>query len=163
MMRVFLLPLTLGVVLAGCQREPAAPTPTPSVAAPSPTPSAAPSPPSDLSAYVGEYPTEPKGAAPSFLRQPQVREAVAAVVPDKQVRDLVLGSDVTATPIALVEGKLVAFGCEPHNCGPHNWAVAIRPDGSDAAVCLYDQDRRVARWYPEKAGPAPVNGCPSGE
>ena len=95
--------------------------------------------------------------------EPQVREAVAAVVPDKAVRALVLGSDVTATPIALVEGKLVAFGCEPHNCGPHNWAVAIRPDGTGAAVCLYDQDRRVARWYPEKAGPAPVNGCPSGE
>lgn len=152
----------LGALLAGCQRQ-AEPAPAPSPTRASPTPTPSPIAQVDLSRYIGEYPTEDKAGAPSFLRQPQVRGAVAAVVPDKEVRALVLGSDVTATPIALMEGKLVAFGCEPHNCGPHNWAIAIRPDGSGAAVCLYDQDRRIARWYPDKAGPAPVNGCPSGE
>ncbi|KQN94280.1 hypothetical protein ASE95_05430 [Sphingomonas sp. Leaf231] len=117
----------------------------------------------DLSRYVGAYPTEAAAGGPSFLRHPAVRSGVAEVVKDVVVRDLVLGSDVTATPIAMVEGKLVAFGCEPHNCGPHNWAVTVKPDGSAPAVCYYDQDRRVARWYPQGAGPAPVNGCPSGD
>lgn len=158
------LPLTfLALALVGCQRqaEQSAPTPTPTAAAPSPT--ASPTATAALSAYVGEYPTEAKDGAPSFLRQPQVRAAVARVVPDAEVRALVLGSDVTATPIAMVDGKLLAFGCEPHNCGPHNWAIAIRADGSDPAVCLYDEDRRIARWFPTDAAPAPTNGCPSGE
>jgi len=162
MMRAFLLLALAGATLAGCQRQPdPAPEPSSTVATPAPTPAALPS--EDLSRYVGEYPTEEKGGGPSFLRQPLVREAVARVVPDKDVRELVLGSDVTATPIAQVEGKLVAFGCEPHNCGPHNWAIAIRPDGADPAVCYVDQDRRIARWYPEGAAPAPAGGCPSGE
>lgn len=161
-MRVPLSLIATIAVLAGCQRQPdPAPAPSPSIA--SPTPSAPPEAPADLSRFAGEYPTEGKDGAPSFLRQPLVRAAVAGVVPDADVRALVLGSDVTATPVAMVDGKLVAFGCEPHNCGPHNWAIAIRPDGTDAAVCLYDQDRRIARWYPEDAGPAPTNGCPSGE
>lgn len=156
--------LCSALLLAACGRqqdEPAGPpSPTP-VASPAPAPSSSPA--ADLSRYVGAYPTEPTGGGPSFLRQPAVRDAVAAVLPDAALRDLVLGSDVTATPIALVDGKLLAFGCEPHNCGPHNWAIAIRPDGHDAAVCLYDEDRRVARWYPDGAAAAPVNGCPSGE
>lgn len=161
-MRATLLSLTLGLSLAACQRasEPA-PMPTTTTVSPTPTPPARVA--ADLTRYIGEYPTEDNDAGPSFLRQPVVRSAVAQIVPDAAVRDLVLGSDVTATPIAVVEGKLLAFGCEPHNCGPHNWAIAIREDGTDPAVCYYDQDRRIARWYPENAARAPTNGCPSGE
>jgi hypothetical protein len=162
-MRRFLPILMLGV-LAACQQrdEPAAaPTPEP-VASPSAAPTAAAGA-DDLSRYVGAYPTEATAGAPSFLRLPAVRDAVSSVVGDAGVRETVLGSDVTATPIVMEAGKLLAFGCEPHNCGPHNWTIALRPDGGAPAVCYYDQDRRVARWYPEGAGPAPVNGCPSGD
>jgi hypothetical protein len=161
-MRHFIPILMLGALGACQQRDaPAAnATPTP-VSTPSASPTAAAA--QDLSRYVGAYPTEATAGAPSFLRLPAVRDAVAAVVDDAGVRTTVLGSDVTATPIVMEAGKLLAFGCEPHNCGPHNWAIAVRPDGSAPAVCYYDQDRRVARWYPEDAGPAPVNGCPSGD
>ncbi len=161
-MRYFLLPTLVFLALMGCQRQPEpAPAPSATAATPASTPTSQPV--GDLSAYVGAYPTEGRAGAPAFLDAPVVRAAVAHVVPDKSVRDLVLGSDVTATPITQVDGKLLAFGCEPHNCGPHNWAIAIRADGRDPAVCHYDQDRRVARWYPENAAPAPVNGCPSGD
>lgn len=161
-MRHFIPILMLGALAACQQRDEPAAAPTPErVVAPSPSVAAAAA--ADLSRYVGAYPTEAKAGAPSFLQLSAVRDAVATVVSDAGVRKTVLGSDVTATPIVLEAGKLLAFGCEPHNCGPHNWAIALRPDGSAPAVCYYDQDRRVARWYPEGAAPVPVNGCPSGD
>lgn len=152
------------LALAACRQQPDRPADPPSpspVASPAPTASAAPR--VDLSRYAGSYPTEAVAGGTSFLRDPAVRAAVAAVVPDATLRARVLDADVTATPIATVDGRLLAFACEPHNCGPHNWAVAVSPDGQRAAVCYYDEDRRIARWYPDGAAPPPSSGCPSGD
>lgn len=158
------LALALVIATAACRQQPDSPVATPSPTAlvsvtPSPTPASA----VDLSRYVGKYPTEKLSGGTSFLHHPAVRDAVASVVGDAAVRTRVLDADVTATPIVRYEGRLLAFGCEPHNCGPHNWAVAITPDARVASVCYYDQDARVARWYPEGAMPAPSGGCPSGD
>lgn len=147
--------------LAACQQTSQAPaaTPTPSPAA---TPSATASPAATLARYVGSYPSDKVGAN-SFLSDPAVRDAVASAVPDPAVRDRVLDAEATATPVALVEGRVLSYACEPHNCGPHNWAIAITPDAKTAAVCYYDQDAREARWYPDGAGATPEGGCPSGD
>ncbi|NJR79114.1 hypothetical protein [Sphingomonas corticis] len=157
-----LFPLAAVAALAACDRAPeprketTAATP---VATPSPSPPAAPA---ALAKYIGRYPLdEVSGGA--FLNDPAVRATVAGVVPDADVRARVLDRDVTATPIVLDGDRLLSFGCEPHNCGPHNWAIAIRRDGSGGAVCYYDQDRNVARWYPAGAGETPASGCPSGD
>lgn len=134
-----------------------APTPPPVV-----PPSATASPAGDLSRYVGAYPFDEVGGT-AFLTDPQVRAGIEGAVSDPAVRARVLDRDVTATPIAQQDGRILSFGCEPHNCGPHNWTVAITPDGKNASVCYYDQDRRVARWYPEGAGASPGSSCPSGD
>ena len=156
-----LSPLLALALLAACQQQPepangvAAATPTP---VPSPSASTSPA----LGKHAGRYPLDEVGGS-TFLGDPAVRAMVAGVVGDAAVRDRVLDRDVTATPIAVEGDRLLSFGCEPHNCGPHNWTIAIRRDGSGGAVCYYDQDRQVARWYPADGGEPPASGCPSGE
>lgn len=151
------------VPLAACQQAPEPTANQTAAIAPVPLPGvvASPSAP-DLRRYVDHYPLDGVGET-TFLSDPRVRDGVAAAVPDAAVRARVLDPDVTATPIVLAQGRVLSYGCEPHNCGPHNWAIAITPDGREAAVCYVDQERQVARWYPEGFGPAPTGGCPSGD
>lgn len=158
------LPLLLPALLAACQQPadqaPAANQAAATRPAPAPTPSRAAAP--SLARYAGHYPTDRVGTGAGFLAEPLVRAAVEGVVDDPAVRARVLDREVTATPIAEVDGRLLAYGCEPHNCGPHNWAIAVAPDGSRGAVCYFDEERGVARWYPAGAAPEPGGGCPSG-
>lgn len=149
------------VALAACNRQPEpSPAPTPPLTpAPLSSPSASPSA-AALSRFVGHYPFDKIGEG-SFMADAAVRRAVEAVVPDKAIRDDVLSSDATATPIVEKDGRLLAWACEPHNCGPHNWTIAITPDGGNAAVCYHDEDR--TRWFPEGFEAPPGDGCPSGD
>jgi hypothetical protein len=127
-----------------------------------PTPSPAPSAAVDLRGYEGKYPDDLVNGS-GFLASAAVRAGVGAAVADTAVRDRVLDRDTTATPIALRDGRLLSYGCEPHNCGPHNWSIVIAPDGGNTAVCYYDADRHIARWYPEAFAAKPEGGCPSGD
>ncbi|MBY8828468.1 hypothetical protein [Hephaestia mangrovi] len=101
-----------------------------------------------LSAYVGHYPFD-KVNGTSFLDQPSVIAAVDRLVSDGRIRALVLGGDGPGTPVAPQAGKLIAWGCETHNCGDHDWTVSIAPDGSDPSVCYHDAAtmRARSRWY----------------
>lgn len=102
-----------------------------------------------LSAYVGKHPPE-KVDGVTFLDQPSVKAAVAAAVPDARVRDFVFHYNGPDAPIVLKDGRVLAWGCEAHNCGYHNWSVAITPDGKDAQVCFYHDDDSAdgpATWY----------------
>jgi hypothetical protein len=157
------LPLLLLVPLAACQ-QPAQPATNQvgATAAPAPTPTVSPPARADLTRYVGHYPLDGV-EGDTFLSDAQVRAGVASAVPDAAVRARVLDPDVTATPIVMAQGRVLSYGCEPHNCGPHNWAVAITPDGREAAVCYHDEERGVSRWYPAGFAPAPTGGCPSGD
>lgn len=144
----------LALILAGCkpadhrQHPPASPgnvaAPAP-VVTPSPRPAASPS---ALSGYVGKYPFDKVGGV-AFLDTPAVTAAVKALVPDAAVRKLLLGGDGPGTPIASRDGKLIAWGCQTHNCGDHDWMIEIAPDGTAPAVCYHDArvtgDR--SRWY----------------
>lgn len=156
--------LLLLTTLAACGRAPE-PQPEPTHAAatltPAPTPSAAATA-TDLSRYVGQYPFD-LVAGRRFIHEPAVRAAVARVVPDAEVRDTVLSRDAIANPIVEEDGRILSWACEAHNCGPHNWAIAITPGGRDAAVCYHDQDAGVSRWYPAGYRAPSPDGCPSGE
>ncbi|MBW6523964.1 hypothetical protein KZ810_10700 [Sphingomonas sp. RHCKR47] len=154
--------LLLGA-LAACNRapEPPQPQPTRATPTPAPTPSATLAD-TDLSRYVGKYPFD-LVAGRRFVDEPAVRAAVARVVPDAAVRDMVLSRDATANPVANEDGRILSWACEAHNCGPHNWAIAITRDGRDAAVCYHDQDAGVSRWYPANYRAPSPDGCPSGE
>lgn len=153
------------LLLVGCQAadtgNAAAPTPVPTPVA---TASAQPRVVVALGGYAGHYPFDVVGGV-RFLDQPAVASAVAALVPDAKIRALVLGGDGPGTPIALQAGKLVAWGCETHNCGDHDWAISIAPDGGGASVCYHDAAtmQENARWYLAPGRTEMRDGdCPSG-
>ena len=147
--------VALGVVvmLAGCKPtdrratdNAAIPTaPAPPAPLPTPQPTATPV---ALSAYAGKYPFD-KVDGVAFLHDPAVTAAVAALVPDAGVRKLMLGGDGPGTPIVSRGGKLIAWGCETHNCGDHNWTIEIAPDGTAPTVCYHDASsmNERSRWY----------------
>ena len=156
---------------AGCQRsEPNAnatgaaassvATPAP---APSPTGAATPAASGSLARYAGKYPFD-KVDGVAFLDAPAVTGAVDRLIGDASIRKLVLGGDGPGTPIARRDGKLIAWGCETHNCGDHNWSMLIAPDGSSAEICYHDAAAMHGRshWYGDSALPAMRDGdCPS--
>ena len=103
-----------------------------------------------LARYVDMHPHEVEGGR-SFLGEPAVRQAIAASVRDAGVRSFIYNSNGPDAPIARTRGgRILAWGCEAHNCGFHNWAVSITPDGASAEVCYYHDDERPdgsATWY----------------
>ena len=105
-------------------------------------------PPAVLGVYVGHYPFDEVNGV-TFLAQPQVRAAVAAAVPDDaEIRNLVFEGAGPTAPIARRDGRLLSWGCEAHNCGPHNWAILIDEAGAAAEICYHDDsvDGEGARW-----------------
>jgi hypothetical protein len=95
-----------------------------------------------LAPYAGKLPYEAVNGI-AFVDRPEVRTAVEGMVADAAVRRLVLSKDVTTRPIELADGRLLAGACEPHNCGPHEWTIAIGVDGSAPEVC-YHNDAQAA-------------------
>src|SRR3546814_6768352 len=61
---------------------------------------------------------------------PSVKAAVTATVPDTKVRDFVFHYNGPDAPIVRKDGRILAWGCEVHNCGYHNWSISITPDGN---------------------------------
>ncbi|MGK6318828.1 hypothetical protein [Sphingomonas sp. DT-204] len=117
-----------------------------------------------LAVYVGRHPSE-KVDGRTFLDEPLVKAAVGAVAKDAKARDFVFHYDGPDAPIVMSEGRILAWGCEKHNCGYHNWSVAIAPDGSNAEVCYYENDDSVegrSTWYlPGGRAEQRPGNCPS--
>lgn len=117
-----------------------------------------------LSAHVGRLPSDVVNGT-TFLADPRVRAAVEAAVSDAEVRRWVLREDVTSSPIGRLDARIVATGCESHNCGPHHWSILIDPEGTSAEVC-YAQNSTLERstWYvagrpaEERQGDCPSSG-----
>lgn len=102
-----------------------------------------------LSKYVGKHPSDLVDGK-RFLDEPAVKAAVAATVADAKVRDFVFNYNGPDAPIVSKGGRILAWGCERHNCGYHNWSVSITPEGSSADVCFYDNDDSAdgpATWH----------------
>jgi hypothetical protein len=130
------------------------------LAANSATPTAA----GALAAYVGRHPSDGVNGV-AFRADPAVRRAVEATLADPALRRFVLDSPATDAPIVLKDGRILAWGCEPHNCGYHNWSISIAPDASTADICFYDNDDSAegpSRWYLAGGGTEERPGnCPS--
>lgn len=166
--------LAAGVALAGCN-PPAPQNQTANAAAPEPAanetalpnetaaignesaPVAGP-----LAGYVGKYPFD-KVDGKTFLEQSLVRSAVEGAVGDAAIREWIFRKAGPQAPIAVVEGRLAAWGCETHNCGPHQWTVLMAPDGHDAQVCYRPDGADKPDWYAGGAKIARTDPCPSGE
>lgn len=123
----------------------AAPAEPAAATAPSPTPTVAAD---GLAAYVGKYPSD-EVAGVSWNAHPVVRAAVQQTVTDAAVRGTILDTAGTTAPIQLVDGKVAAWACEPHNCGAHQWSVLVDPATGAADVCYFDEAARpgASRWF----------------
>lgn len=169
-MRALALMAVIG--LAGCGSEPATTSQNHADAnaaaviaesaanavASTPTPAAS----TSLSGYIGKYPFD-KADGTSFLDLPAVRTAVAGAVPDAKIREWIFDKAGPQAPIAMIDGKIAAWGCEAHNCGPHQWTVLIAPDGGDAEVCYLPDGADKPDWYAHGARESRTDACPSGD
>lgn len=101
-----------------------------------------------LAVYVGKYPFDEVNGS-TWENNRQVTDGVKSTVSDPAIAARVLDYTGPATPIAMVDGKVVAGVCEAHNCGDHNWEIFIHPDGSGTEVCYYDADKTPgwSVWY----------------
>lgn len=104
--------------------------------------------PSSLSVYEGKYPAD-SSLPVSFLEHPLVVQAVEQTVPHTDIRRWLLNPAGPKTPIWIKQGRIHSWGCEAHNCGPHNWTISMKLDGSDPVICYYSQDiaRNSTQWF----------------
>lgn len=161
--------LTLLMLLSACGQSPSGggnivTSPNQVAAKPSAAPSSPrPPAPRPLIDYVGEYAFAKIGGR-TFLDRPEVKAAVGASGASAEVRRWILEGAGPQTPIALRTGRLISWGCEAHNCGPHNWTILITKDGGDAEICYHDDSIEPAtNWYADGKRESRTDECPSGD
>ena len=158
--------LALGALaLAGCDRTgdnaaitdkdavapgadaPAAPA-APADAAPAAQAGTVPAGGDTLSAYLGKYPFD-KIDGVTWADQPMMQAGIRKSVTDAAARAAILQWSGPSAPIELIDGKVSAWGCEQHNCGPHQWLVMVDPASGATDVCYYDESKSAdsARWF----------------
>jgi len=89
---------------------------------------------------------------------------VRQVVSDPQVAARVLAYAGPTTPIAQVDGKIVAGQCDPANCSGLNWEVLVDPMTGRTQVCYHDARRTPGKsiWFlaagkeEQRAGPCAI-------
>jgi len=127
-----------------------------------PTPVAGQAQTTPLTAYVGKYPHDAVDGV-DFFDRTEVAGGLLAVVDDARLRSLIRGRSGPQTPIFQRGRRIASWGCEAHNCGDHNWMVAIDPAGGTAQACYHDagtmQDQ--SRWYADGAPVLRPGACPS--
>ncbi|WP_374525956.1 hypothetical protein [Sphingopyxis sp.] len=103
---------------------------------------------SKLASYVGKYPFD-KVDGVAWNDHVLVKAGIAATVKDAAVRKAIATTGGPATPIEMKDGKVVAWSCEQHNCGAHQWSVHIDPRTGATDVCYFDEaaDPDKARWF----------------
>lgn len=133
------------------QPSSAAAPPPKVAAAPAKPPVAAPLPASvasGLAAYAGRFPFD-KIDGLTWNDHPAVKAGIAASVKDARARKAIETLEGPAAPIEMRGGKLMAWACEAHNCGAHQWAVHIDPGTGATDVCYFDETASAAqsRWF----------------
>ena len=123
----------------------------------------APATPTDLSGYVGKYPSDASGGT-AFLGDPAVRTALAgALGSDKKLG--LFTKFAVETPIAADGELLRVHGCEARNCG-NGYDIEIARDGTSARVCFQDMGGRgdgKPYWYVDGRLSARSDNCPGTE
>lgn len=101
-----------------------------------------------LASYVGKYPFD-KVDGVAWNDHVLVKAGIAATVKDTAVRKAMATIEGPSAPIEMKDGKVVAWSCEQHNCGSHQWSVHIDPRTGATDVCYFDEaaDPDKARWF----------------
>lgn len=155
--RPTILLLAAGLALAACDagtEKAGAPSSQPPTGQGAPSAAEAPAPPlpptagTRLAAYVGKYPFD-KVHGVTWTDHPVVKAGIAATVGDAAVRKAIQSTPGPAAPIEMHGEKIAAWGCEQHNCGPHQWAVLIDPRTGATDVCYHDDgvSPNESRWF----------------
>ena len=138
-----------GVDAQAAADRPAAPSENPAAPAPADTaPAAKTGDAKNLAAYVGKYPFD-KVDGVAWDDHPAVKAGLAATVKDAKVLKAIQTLEGPSAPIEMHDGKIMAWACQQHNCGPHQWAVLVDPATGATDVCYYDEAASAtdARWF----------------
>jgi hypothetical protein len=103
---------------------------------------------SKLASYAGKYPFD-KVDGVTWNDNALVKAGIAATVKDAAVLKAITTTPGPSSPIEIRDGKVVAWSCEQHNCGSHQWSVHIDPRTGATDVCYFDEaaDPAKARWF----------------
>lgn len=117
-----------------------------------------------FSRYVGKYPFDKVGDH-SWNDDPAIRSAIESAVSDAKVRKWVLAAEGPSSPIEMIDGKVAAWTCETHNCGPHQWVTLIDPATGAAQVCYFDEvvSPDKTRWFIAGKEESRPGKCPEGK
>ena len=115
-----------------------------------------------ITAYVGKYPHDAVGGV-DFFDRTDVANGLIDAVPDAALRTMIRGRSGPQTPIFQRGTQVAAWGCEAHNCGDHNWMLAIDAKSGKTEACYHDADtmRDQSRWYTGGASALRPGSCPS--
>lgn len=141
--RIGALPFALALAACGGTDQASEPAATDSAAVPAADASIG-----DLAAYVGKYPFEEVDGV-TWNDNAVVRAGIENTVTDAAVRRAIVETEGPSAPIELIGGKVAAWGCQQHNCGPHQWTVLVDPANGAVDVCYFseDADSGNARWF----------------
>jgi len=103
---------------------------------------------SKLASYVGKYPFD-KVDGVAWNDHVLVKAGIAASVKDAAVLKAITTTEGPSAPIEMKDGKVMAWACEAHNCGSHQWSVLIDPRTGATDVCYFDDsaDNAKSRWF----------------
>lgn len=139
-----------GAAAPAAPAQPEAPAASAPGAAPAPAAATGPAPAAGagLAAYVGKFPFD-KIDGVTWSDHPMVKAGIRKSVTDAAARNAVLGWAGPTAPIALIDGKVSGWGCEQHNCGPHQWLVMVDPATGATDVCYFNESTSAdhARWF----------------
>lgn len=116
--------------------------------------------PPTLAEFSGKYRSDSVRGF-TFYDHPKIRAALNAAVPNQAIKDAITSRNVTGGSVEADQWSLTLSGCEPHNCGAHNWRF-VYIIGEDAAqVCYYNLDAppSLTKWYNTYEETAVNGGC----
>lgn len=115
-----------------------------------------------LAAYVGQYPFDAVDNV-AFRDHPLVRAALVQAGGENAPVERILSGPGPSTPIATADdGRILSWGCEQHNCGPHNWTLLVSADGSNPELCYHDEGATPATvWLVDGRVTERSGDCPS--
>lgn len=109
--------------------------------------------------YAAKYPWD-KVQGYVFMEHPDIRAAVQKVVKNSSIRKSISTRNAVSSGISLSPGFLTYTGCEPHNCGDHNWKVVYYISEKRAEVCYYNfNESELTGSYPVGYSNEVVSGC----
>lgn len=116
--------------------------------------------PPTLAEFSGKYRSDSVGGF-TFYDHPKIRAALNAAVSNQAVKDAITTQEVTGGSVEVDQWSLTLSGCEPHNCGDHNWRFVYIIGEDSAQVCYYNLDGppSLTRWYDTYEETSVDGGC----